>query len=795
MAYDLESPNDDGSCALHITNVECLERKSIFDTSKTYCQWVENSFTTQSGTVFDKSGCAYAEPSYGWEETAMVSILVAMIMALINVPLDYLFGVLYAPTADTLANLLQEGGTVVKTAVTNVVSRAKGSVGPASQLSAAGSGVSNLLMRGDSTRMIDRSTLRARGRCSTKIDNRRKEFQLRNMERQGVRRELAEEFRCDFDKVENKIISGSGGKDIEAATDKADIHDIVHDMVLQFCQLKKHRMVQPYARFVTEWRYKEVFGTENQSARSRSAPQAHIRMALQDVTELADGKIDRLMKMRANDAHVGVEIMNEFLLDIIGRNTPVAKIFEQKTESHFSTAEIQSDWVKFLAGCGIAIINLLCVLFAILKGSVRGLSWQQHYLSACILQVIVEICLFETEVIIPQLVFDRVNIAFDNVMNTLDAMHEDKVASILASKGSKLKARDAFVNVLNVPDYLFVSTRLAKVFHKQIESSVVSRYESIYPSNNLAVLLKTVNEDDLIRVQEQEEASWLQDNWLFKFLRLSMFGSVYFAMLIRVAVVPMHIQQFVISTLQPVIFAAILVIIYKCVYNPWYFAIVFVVLVLIVLVVKNYVGNLSDKQRKNAELHNKLLSLEEVEVEVEEEPAEELMIHTAAGGGDAEDSDASSSDASSSDSEDPLDLDISISYKEKEAEGSSASASVCASDRALRASHGDSAEAEVEETNYLALVLSSVVTSGDGDNGEGEDSSSSSSGFSETLEEFGRRLLLRQERYENGEVLTPAGSLGSFGSYDEDGKVMGSDPRPNPLDLEEYHTSDEDEDE
>jgi len=433
-------------------------------------------------------------------------------------------------------------------------------------------------------------------------------------------------------------------------------------------------------------------------------------------------------------------------------------------------------------------------------------------------------------------------------MNTLDAMHADKVASILAAKGSKLKARDAFVNILNVPDYLFVSTRLAKVFHKQIESSVVSRYESIYPSNNLAVLLKTVNEDDLIRVQEQEEASWLQDNWLFKFLRLSMLGSIYFAMLIRVAVVPMHIQQFVISTLQPVLFAAMLVIIYECVYNPWYFAVVFVVLVLMVILVNHYVRNLSDKQRKNAELR-KTIALEEVE----EQQAEQVVTPTAAAAaGDDSSSDDSSSDDSSSDdpptaaaaagdasssddsssddssSDDPLDWDHSISFKE-EVGGDSPSASgsegaksasdmssaevvegalvlsaisepsekVASQSSSASSSNSSSGSSGSNDDSVESSIDSSVITSADtvdGNNGEGAclESNGSSSGFSETLAEYGARLLLRQERYENGEVLTPSGSLGSFGSYC-DKQVIGLEPRPNPLDFEEYHTSDEEE--
>ena len=40
--YDIQSPDDDGSCDNHETKVKCLTRKTVLDSSTPYCQWVKN---------------------------------------------------------------------------------------------------------------------------------------------------------------------------------------------------------------------------------------------------------------------------------------------------------------------------------------------------------------------------------------------------------------------------------------------------------------------------------------------------------------------------------------------------------------------------------------------------------------------------------------------------------------------------------------------------------------------------------------------------------------------------------
>jgi hypothetical protein len=40
--YDLQGPGDDGTCQYVVNKGLCLQRKSVLDSSKSYCEWVAN---------------------------------------------------------------------------------------------------------------------------------------------------------------------------------------------------------------------------------------------------------------------------------------------------------------------------------------------------------------------------------------------------------------------------------------------------------------------------------------------------------------------------------------------------------------------------------------------------------------------------------------------------------------------------------------------------------------------------------------------------------------------------------
>ncbi len=65
-----------------------------------------------------------------------------------------------------------------------------------------------------------------------------------------------------------------------------------------------------------------------------------------------------------------------FVLDLLGRDTPVAKIFLVKSEEDFRHSMVISNTMKAVAWCLVIVLNLLFVYFSMLRGIQRGTAWQ-----------------------------------------------------------------------------------------------------------------------------------------------------------------------------------------------------------------------------------------------------------------------------------------------------------------------------------------------------------------------------------------------------------------------------------
>jgi len=114
------------------------------------------------------------------------------------------------------------------------------------------------------------------------------------------------------------------------------------------------------------------------------------------------------------------------------------------------------------------------------------------YLAASIIQFVVEICLFETmecvwiNCAIPALVSNEVRTVGDSIM---------EIVQQLCSNG--LAHSDLF---LNAPDYLFVSTNVAKAFPNVMESILVQTYCSHLPGE----LSKTWQVGSIARIRRRQ---------------------------------------------------------------------------------------------------------------------------------------------------------------------------------------------------------------------------------------------------------------------------------------------------
>ena len=175
----------------------------------------------------------------------------------------------------------------------------------------------------------------------------------------------------------------------------------------------------------------------------------------------------------ATDAHTGLEILHLFIKDLLGRDTPAAIIFETKSAEDFKHTKVVTRTSKRLAILALTGINAFFVYYAMLTGYRKGISWQRMYLLACIVQFTVEILLFETmecvwiNCAIPILVSSEVRRVGDDIVEVVHQM----------CSGEKLQTE----YFLNAPDYLFVSTNVAKKFPDLMESILVQAYTTHLP--------------------------------------------------------------------------------------------------------------------------------------------------------------------------------------------------------------------------------------------------------------------------------------------------------------------------
>jgi len=121
-----------------------------------------------------------------------------------------------------------------------------------------------------------------------------------------------------------------------------------------------------------------------------------IRNELQLVRKQSAEKVEKLSM--AVDEHIGLEILHLFVLDLLGRETPAARIFESKTDEEFEHARVVTKTSQSLAAVGLFGVVLFSIYYTLVTGLVKGVGWQRSFLAGCIVQGLVEVLIFETMV-------------------------------------------------------------------------------------------------------------------------------------------------------------------------------------------------------------------------------------------------------------------------------------------------------------------------------------------------------------------------------------------------------------
>jgi hypothetical protein len=88
-------------CPTYLAYDTCLARKSIFEKTRTYCNWDDNA-------VVGTSPCSFNSTPLPFKVTIYIQVMVSIMSAIILRPLSYLFDILLSPNVDTMKAKLAE---------------------------------------------------------------------------------------------------------------------------------------------------------------------------------------------------------------------------------------------------------------------------------------------------------------------------------------------------------------------------------------------------------------------------------------------------------------------------------------------------------------------------------------------------------------------------------------------------------------------------------------------------------------------------------------------------------------
>jgi hypothetical protein len=97
-----------------------------------------------------------------------------------------------------------------------------------------------------------------------------------------------------------------------------------------------------------------------------------------------------------SEQHAGLEILHLFMVDLLGRETTAAKVFKEKFGAEFEHARVVVEAQKCAAAALLIGLNAFFLYYMLLKGFQKGTTWQYQFIVCCLVQLVVELGLFET---------------------------------------------------------------------------------------------------------------------------------------------------------------------------------------------------------------------------------------------------------------------------------------------------------------------------------------------------------------------------------------------------------------
>jgi hypothetical protein len=432
ICYDFQLPiNDIGYCESISNEINCLSRMTSFDYSISYCNW----------DIYEKS-CQVNPSTISLFSIVLMGLIVSFITSFINFPIDILFKIISSKVKNYDKN---KSINLYSFASKNMKNIKKKLISPA-PLSVNKIPLSN----------------------NTKISSLYLPNQLKNSynllhSTKSIKEIEYLKANNKFLIIDDEIIIKNKIKTIAQIYD-----DLISNTVYQRKKLSKSKLIE----FDLKWnKYLSGDFYDNKRPINRNGQNKAIFIELKNIENTTLLNRDKLLSLK--DIEVGVNIIKLFILDLLGRETIDAKIFQIKFNREFNKDIYSSKLYKGMSWMIIMSLNIYIIYYCMKLGFERDVHWQIQFTYGFIFQLIIEIFVFELfaslfiNFIIPNKIIKNVQ----NVNNVLIELIE-KICDVNYIQ---------HVYLIDAPKYFNISNKLVDFYPNLIESLIVKSYHNHLP--------------------------------------------------------------------------------------------------------------------------------------------------------------------------------------------------------------------------------------------------------------------------------------------------------------------------
>ena len=554
ITYNLQAPSDDGSCVLWPSEGLCTQRKSYLDSTQSYCEWAVTS-TDDMGTSSSGYACSYRDPYPTAQEVLSITVIVSVVTALFLRPMEFFFKILSAPLSNRV-RVTSSSSLSKKKTDRRVESKEDASF---TEL------VKNhhiSKMAGIEVRDIPEATIATRSLAIKSL----RELAKVSPPSGGLPTLAGRKGAIRLDRLANanKFL----------LTDNNFSKDVLKVSLIMAINHQRRALTgMELDDFDSQWGI--LRHTEAILARTQSSDLSDLLFIsgmfdsiYRDVESVRSRALAKIEALRVTtEEQTGLEIFHLFIMDLLGRDSPAAKIFQSKLGEDFEQTKVVKYNKKVVAAAVLVTLNILFAYYSILYGSVRGEAWQMIYLGACLAQFFIEICINETleclwlNYVVPKIAAKEVIAAHRVLVDLLDTFCRADTQPPLTTTTNTSRERNG--PLFNAPDYLFVSTNVAKAFPSLMESHIIQSYSTPLPGESAKQWRMSPWQRFLSHIQTPRIGNL--------FFRLAMTVSLtLLAVLEYGATAPYLLQKMFVRFCQPFLVSGIVLAFYLVIESPLY---------------------------------------------------------------------------------------------------------------------------------------------------------------------------------------------------------------------------------